>query len=290
MTETVSIIIRALNEAELIGETIQAINSQQCEPDEVIVVDCHSTDGTPEIAKKNGAKVVPMRPDDFTYGGGINYGIKNATGDYLVILSAHAVPVTEKWLENLLAVVSSEDVAGAYGKQVPTDDSDPLEARSLESTFGEAPRTQTEDPFFSNANSIVDRTVWDSHKFDEDIPYSEDQKWAKTVQENGYKIRYVPDAPVIHVHNEAIDEVFERNRNQGRAQKIIDRTRSRSLPMTFLRIGQEVAQDWVYLVKRRPTLKQFVRAPAYRTAESFGYYSGLRMNEINESGDDSSAR
>lgn len=287
MTKSVSIIIRALNEAELIGETLQVINSQQHTADEVIVVDCHSSDGTPEIARDHGATVVPMHPNEFTYGGGINYGIDHAMGDYLVILSAHAVPTTESWLENLLIAVSAEDIAGAYGKQVSTEDSDPLEARSLKSTFGETPRTQTADPFFSNANSIIDRTVWESNKFDEDIPYSEDQKWAKKVQQNGYKIRYVPDAPVVHVHNETIKQVFDRNRNQGRAQQILDPTQNRSLPRTLLRTGQEVALDWVYLMKRRAAPKQFVRAPVYRAAESFGYYRGLQLDEIGESSDDS---
>lgn len=286
MTEAVSIIIRALNEAELIGETLQAINSQQREPDEVIVVDCHSTDGTPEIAKDHGATVVPMHPDDFTYGGGINYGIKHAMGDYLVILSAHAVPTTERWLKNLLAAVSEEDVAGAYGKQVATPDSDPLEARSLEFTFGETPQTQTDDRFFSNANAIVDRTIWESNKFDEDLPYSEDQEWAKTVQQNGYKIRYVPDAPVIHVHNETVQQIYDRNRNQGQAQQLIDPTESRSLLETLLRIGQEVALDWKYLIQRRAPPKQFVRAPAYRAAESFGYYKGLQRDKLDKSSDD----
>jgi glycosyltransferase involved in cell wall biosynthesis len=59
----ISFVIPAHNEAALIGRTLAAVHEstrQLAEPSEVIVVDDASTDGTGEIARGHGARVVPV--------------------------------------------------------------------------------------------------------------------------------------------------------------------------------------------------------------------------------------
>lgn len=59
--ERISVVLPALNESETIGEICSTIRDRlmrgRALVDELLVVDCSSTDGTPEIAEQNGARV-----------------------------------------------------------------------------------------------------------------------------------------------------------------------------------------------------------------------------------------
>ena len=67
------IVVPALNEAESIGGVLDEISDVFDGDDySVVVVDGHSTDGTPEIARERGAVVVDQR--------GVGYGDALLTG------------------------------------------------------------------------------------------------------------------------------------------------------------------------------------------------------------------
>src|SRR3990172_1973700 len=114
---TCSIIIRAYNEEKHLGRLLEGIQYQTLKDVEVILVDSGSTDSTVSIAEAFGAKVVHIRPEEFTFGWSLNLGIEKATGDFVVIASAHVYPVYPDWLESLLHPFEDEKVALAYGKQ-----------------------------------------------------------------------------------------------------------------------------------------------------------------------------
>lgn len=80
----VSIVIPALNEAGTIGETINTIRESIKYPHEIIVVDGDSTDGTQEIVKRTGCKLIiePRRG----YGLALKVGMKHAKGEIIVIV------------------------------------------------------------------------------------------------------------------------------------------------------------------------------------------------------------
>ncbi len=58
---TITVLIPANNEAAYLGDTLRAIQAQTVAPDEVLVVDDGSGDGTGDIARAHGARVI--RPD-----------------------------------------------------------------------------------------------------------------------------------------------------------------------------------------------------------------------------------
>ena len=78
-----SVVIVAKNEAANIVECVRSCNFA----DEVIVVDSGSTDGTPELARSEGAQVT-ITPDWPGYGPQNNRGIALATGDWFFSLDA----------------------------------------------------------------------------------------------------------------------------------------------------------------------------------------------------------
>ena len=98
---TVGVVIRTLNESELIGRCLDTLRGQQGDFDlDIVVVDSGSTDATVEHrALARGADRRDRHRMTFDYSTALNLGIEQARGDILVSLSAHAIPLDERWLE-----------------------------------------------------------------------------------------------------------------------------------------------------------------------------------------------
>ncbi|MER3397615.1 MAG: glycosyl transferase family 2 [Chloroflexota bacterium] len=208
-----SIIIRAKNEERDIGLTLSMVFRQRMRDFEVIVVDSGSTDRTLEVARRFPVKIIEIPPEKFTYGRALNIGIAASRGEYLVCLSAHAIPADEEWLGNLLSGFDDPEVAGVYGMQIPRPDCNFLEVigLALEGTNSPYPRLQRRGRSnFSNANSAIRRTLWVQVPFDETLSGAEDFAWAKQVQELGYLIKYEPTARVYHSHGGPVLKIMRR--------------------------------------------------------------------------------
>ena len=83
-----SIIIPALNEATTLPPLLDALNHQTCKPDEIIVADAGSKDGTRDLARERGASVV----DGGMPAVGRNAGADAAHGDIFLFLDADVLP------------------------------------------------------------------------------------------------------------------------------------------------------------------------------------------------------
>jgi glycosyltransferase involved in cell wall biosynthesis len=83
--EMVSVVIPTLNEAGNILETVTTIRKELAYPNEIIIVDGNSTDGTKEIVKDTNfcRLIVESRRG---YGLALRTGIKNAKGDVVVMV------------------------------------------------------------------------------------------------------------------------------------------------------------------------------------------------------------
>ncbi len=208
-----SIIIRAKNEERLIGKTLQTVFAQTIKDVETIVVDSGSTDRTLDIVREFPVKLIQIAPDDFTFGYSLNVGCREASGDYLVLLSAHAVPCDENWLGSLLRPFQHPLVAGVWG-------SDHTWADSVDTLVGECRRPTVLDVInygpgnavwgFAAANAAILRKVWQEYHFDEKLIASEDKDWAWRVIRAGYKIAYEPSAAVYHEHNLSLRQAYRR--------------------------------------------------------------------------------
>lgn len=85
---TLSVVIPTLNEAVRLPPLLEALNNQVLKPDEIIVADAGSKDGTPEVARQFGARVVKGgRP-----GPGRNAGAKASKSDLIFFLDADVMP------------------------------------------------------------------------------------------------------------------------------------------------------------------------------------------------------
>ena len=196
----VSIIIRTKNEERWISSCLSSIQEQSFNDYEIIIVDNKSTDQTISKAKKfNIKKIVEI--DEYYPGKALNLGINEASGEFIVCLSVHCIPVNKEWLGILVeAIQGNKNYAGVYGRQQPMSFSSLADKRDLLLVFGLDKKIQVKDSFFHNANSIIRKDVWKKFPFDEHITNIEDRIWGKEVIQNGYNLLYEPEASVYHYH------------------------------------------------------------------------------------------
>jgi rhamnosyltransferase len=219
-----SIVIRCYNEAEHIDRLLRGIYQQtltRTEFPEVIVIDSGSTDRTVEIASQYPIKLLTIKTEEFSFGRALNLGCAAATGDYIIIASAHVYPVYSDWLEQLVAPFADPKVALVYGKQRGNENTQYSEHQIFAKWFPEESDPQQLHPFCNNANAAIRRTLWQQLPYDEALTGLEDLDWAKKIQQMGHKIAYAADAVIIHVHNETPQRILNRYRREAIALKRI---------------------------------------------------------------------
>lgn len=209
---SVSVIIRAKNEARFIGETLAAVQAQRHRDFEVIVVDSGSSDRTVEIAAGYGATLVHMDPKEFTYGRALNLGVSRSRGDLLVSLSAHSTPEGVDWLGSLVSGFRYPGVGAVYGRHIPRSNATMFEllGMTLSGVTSKEQRIQSSSARFSNANGAFRRELWEMMPFNELLPGAEDIEWARRIQKLGYLILFEPKAAVYHSHGESLPKLIRR--------------------------------------------------------------------------------
>jgi glycosyltransferase involved in cell wall biosynthesis len=216
-----SIVIRAYNEEKHIGRLLEGIRHQTVKDVEIILVDSGSTDGTVSVAESFGARTVHIRPDEFTFGRSLNYGIAAATREFITIASAHVYPVYPDWLETLLRPFQDDSVALTYGKQRGYEGSKYSEHQIFHQWYPDISKPKQETAFCNNANAAIRKSLWEKNNYDETLTGLEDLAWAKWAKEQGHAIAYVPEAEIIHVHNETPRGVYNRYRREAMALRKI---------------------------------------------------------------------
>jgi len=216
-----SILIRAYNEEKHIGRLLEGIRHQTVQDAEVILVDSGSTDSTISIAESFGARIVRIPSAEFTFGRSLNFGLCEATREFVVIASAHVYPVYPDWLETLLRPFEDDQVALTYGKQRGPETANFSEQQIFHQWYPDVSQPRQATAFCNNANAAIRKSLWAQNPYDETLTGLEDLAWAKWAKEQGHDIAYVAEAEVAHVHNETPRGVFNRYRREAMAFKWI---------------------------------------------------------------------
>src|SRR5262245_39805768 len=197
-----SIVIRAYNEERYIDRLLQGIRQQTLKDVEIIIVDSGSTDSTVSIAESFGARIERIPSNEFTFGRALNFGVREATRELVVIASAHVYAVYPDWLESLLHPFEDKKVALTYGKQRGPDSAKYSEQQIFHQWYPDVSNLNQLTTFCNNANAAIRKSLWEKNPYDETLTGLEDLAWAKWAKEEGYKIAYLAEAEIIHIHNE----------------------------------------------------------------------------------------
>jgi glycosyltransferase involved in cell wall biosynthesis len=108
MRNKVSVIILTKNEEPVIRDCLESVKWA----DEIVVVDNYSTDGTLEIVKKYGAKVIKSKVGN-NFADHRNIGAKAASGEWLLYVDADE-RVKPELKEEIQALLANDPVYPAY--------------------------------------------------------------------------------------------------------------------------------------------------------------------------------
>ncbi len=207
---SVSVVVPVKDGARYLEELLSAVLAQAADAAalEVLVIDSGSIDGSPELARRAGAGVLEIDPGDFGHGSTRNLGAESTSGELIAFLTQDATPLPG-WLAALQHGFDlAGDVGAVYGPHRPRVDTSPMIARELDAFFAthEAPeggasvQREGDQVFLSNVNAAYRRDCWEALRFG-DVPYSEDQAFARAMLAAGWAKAYVPDAAVLHAHD-----------------------------------------------------------------------------------------
>jgi glycosyltransferase involved in cell wall biosynthesis len=145
---TVTAVVGVYNGERFIGETLTAILGQTRRPDEVVVVDDGSTDGTAAVLAGFGEAIRVVGKPNGGCPSAFNRAFREARGDYIAMCGADDVWEPEKLAWQLEALQANPDIDMAFGG-----------ARN----FGENELSWAEPP----GRGILDRRALIEHLFSE---------------------------------------------------------------------------------------------------------------------------
>jgi glycosyltransferase involved in cell wall biosynthesis len=111
---TVTAMVRVYNGEEHVGESLAAILSQTRPPDEVLVIDDGSTDGTPDALKRFGGDIRVVRQANSGYAGAFNRGFGEARGDYVANCDADDIWEPDKLERQTRALLDHPEIDFAF--------------------------------------------------------------------------------------------------------------------------------------------------------------------------------
>lgn len=271
-----SVIIRTYNEERYLPALLKGIRDQETEnvSVEVILVDSGSTDNTLQIANDFGCVIKSIRKEEFSFGKSLNIGCETASGQVLIFISGHCIPVNKDWLINLITPIITERVVWAYGRQIGNEESRFSEQQIFDKYFPAYSSIPQNGFFCNNANAAVLKNVWEKFRFDEELTGLEDMHLAQKVVNEGMKLGYVSEAPVFHLHDENWRKVKNRFEREAIAlQRIMPEVQISF--SDFLRYYiSSVMLDYSKAIQERIFFKKAKEILMYRLAQYWGSYQG----------------
>lgn len=273
-----SIVIRAFNEEIHISRLMDGIHQQTEKNIQIILVDSGSIDRTVELASAKGAEIVQIEPQEFTFGRSLNKGISQAVAEFMIIASAHVFPVYPDWIEKMLEPFNDPATALVYGKQRGAAISQFSERQIFSHWYGDTSQIPQDHPFCNNANAAIRRELWEKHAYDEILPGLEDLEWAKWAVESNYRIAYVAEAEVVHVHDESWQAIHNRYLREGMAFKQIYPQEKFGF-IEFLNLFfKNSINDMLEAGRQRVLLREILNIIRFRWLQFHGTYLGYKRS------------
>jgi cellulose synthase/poly-beta-1,6-N-acetylglucosamine synthase-like glycosyltransferase len=199
MRGDLTVIVPAYNEAETLGDTIRSLQAQTLPPEEIVVVDDCSEDGTGEVARNLGVRVVRPPRNTGSKAGAQTFALREVRSGLVAAVDADTVLAPDA-LARLLPAFSDPELAAACGFVLPRRVRTIWErGRYVEYLFAFSFVKQVQDyyrrPLISSGCFSAYRTGvlremggWSDRTMAEDM----DLTW--NLYQAGWGVRFVPEA------------------------------------------------------------------------------------------------
>lgn len=213
----ISVVVPVYNGEETIAQTVECLLRQSLKPDEIIVVDDGSTDGTREALRKFGRRITVLTQTNSGPASARNRGVKAAKCAFVAFTDSDCLPC-EDWLFNLSRGFDGGRVAGVGGAVRSA-------IRGLTGEYVDAVRLldpqSDEDgaiPYLITANACFRRdALVKAGLFNERFrkPGGEEPDLCFRIKRLGYEFRFVEQALVHHHHRQTIKSFLNTIANYG---------------------------------------------------------------------------
>lgn len=227
MTLKTGVCIPTLNAGSAVESVWAALEAQTCRPDEILIIDSGSTDGTAEFfASRRGVVLAKIDRASFDHGGTRQLAVKMmSTMDIVVFLTQDAVLADEDSLDKLVAEFEDNSVAAAFGRQLPRPGAGPVEAHARLFNYPEIGRVKSLDSiaemgikaaFISNSFAAYRCSALSLvGGFPSPTILGEDTFVAAKMILAGKKIVYCAESRVYHSHDYTVGQEFRRYFDTG---------------------------------------------------------------------------
>lgn len=192
----ISFIIPVYNEENTIERCLDAITSESCGDDEIIVVDNGSTDNSVKIVRVYD-KVQLLEKPGITIAALRNIGAEKAQGDILAFIDADCV-ICRGWRAHVVNTLNNEGIT-ACGSKIDL----PANACWIEKAwFSQKKTTVGVVRYINSGNLAIKKTIFAEIKgFNEKLITGEDSELGWRLNSNGYVVFENPDIKAIHLGN-----------------------------------------------------------------------------------------
>lgn len=279
-----AVIIPTYNAARYWSAIRRGIELQNLSPEQVLIIDSSSTDGTRRLAEQAAYNIEVIPQQSFRHGRTRQLAAQYVPdAKFLVYMTQDAALYDEDSIANLLRSFDNPDVGAAYGRQLARPQADAIETHGRLFNYPAKPVTREfEDrktlgfrtAYFSNSFAAYRRSAFEQiGGFSHHVLVSEDVSAAARMLLSGWKIAYRSDACVIHSHHFTLRAEFSRYFDIA-----VHHQQERWIIERFGSVGGEglqfVKSELAYLARNAPSL---IPVSVLRSAvKYFAYQCGTK--------------
>jgi rhamnosyltransferase len=224
---TLAVVVPTLNAAKLWSAFHKGLRRQGLDPQQILVIDSSSSDGTPDLARAAGYRVVSIPRSEFNHGRTRQCAAELLQPvDILVYLTQDAILASDDAIVQLVRRFEDPSIGAGFGRQLPRLGANPIEAHARLFNYPAVSTVRSRESlaalgfkaiFFSNSFGAYRRLALEqAGGFPKESNFGEDTVVAARLLQGGWRIAYVAEAQAYHSHAYSYREEYQRYYRIGR--------------------------------------------------------------------------